>query len=161
MRAKGEGALSAIAAAHEALLADPELEREAETHIAAGRSAGFAWCAAIERFAAPLRASADKRFAERVADLADLEQSVLAVLAGKDGEPAPPPPGAILVGEDILPSQLMALAGAGLAGIANGAGGTTAHVAIIAAGLGLPMLCGLGPAVRQIAPGTALWIRDG
>lgn len=160
-KAQAAGPLAAIAAGHAAMLDDPELEAGAIAAIAAGRSAGAAWSAAIARFAEPLRASPDKRFAERVADLLDIEQSVLAALSGQPGDSALPPLGAILVGGDILPSQLMALAGAGLAGIACGAGGTTSHVAIIAAGLGLPMLCSLGPAVDLIEPGTQLMIRDG
>ena len=49
----------------------------------------------------------------------------------------------------------MALADAGLAGIATADGGPTSHVAIIAAGLGLPMLAALGPALALIADGTA------
>ncbi|HEX4847605.1 MAG TPA: phosphoenolpyruvate--protein phosphotransferase [Novosphingobium sp.] len=155
------GPQQAIAEAHLVLLDDPELAAFAQRHIAAGRSAGHAWNTAIESFARPLRASADKRFAERVADLDDLAEQVLAALAGEDGSAALPPAGAILVGEDLLPSHLMRFAGAQLGGLASGAGGASSHVAIIAAGLGLPMLCGLGEVVGEIAPGTRLAIHDG
>lgn len=155
------GAQAAIAEAHGVLLADPELEDEARTLITAGRSAGFAWSQAIERFAAPLRASTDQRFAERVADLEDLCQQVLAALAGEDPHGAEVPPGAVLVGEDLLPSHLMRFADAGLAGLVSGAGGASSHVAIIAAGMGLPMLCGLGTDVARIAAGTRIAIHEG
>ena len=155
------GAQAAIAEAHSVLLADPELEDQAMSLITAGRSAGFAWSQAIERFAAPLRASTDQRFAERVADLEDLCQQVLAALAGEDPHGAEVPPGAVLVGEDLLPSHLMRFADAGLAGLASGGGGASSHVAIIAAGMGLPMLCGLGADVARIAAGTRIAIHEG
>ncbi len=155
------GAQAAIAEAHSVLLSDPELEDQARSLITGGHSAGFAWSQAIERFAAPLRASTDQRFAERVADLEDLCQQVLAALAGEDPHGAEVPPGAVLVGEDLLPSHLMRFADAGLVGLVSGAGGASSHVAIIAAGMGLPMLCGLGAEVARIAAGTRLAIQDG
>lgn len=155
------GPHAAIAEAHVVLLDDPELVERANAAIAAGRSAGFAWAGAVEQFAAPLRASGDHRFAERVADLEDLCQQVLAELAGESGAGSEPPAGAILVGEDLLPSHLMRFADFGLAGLASGAGGASSHVAIIAAGMGLPMLCGLGNSVSGIAAGTRLAIHDG
>ena len=149
------GAAAAIAGAHHAFLADPELIGEAERLIGEGKSAAFAWSRAIERFVAQLGASGDRRFAERIDDLRDLEDRVLGALLGQPTR-IEAPAGAILVAEELLPSQLMALAGSGLAGIATGGGGPTSHVAIIAAGLGLPMVAALGPDVARIADGTML-----
>jgi len=154
------GAAAAIAAAHQAFLADPELLASAERSIAAGRGAGFAWREAVGGFVAQLRGAGDARFAERLDDLRDLEERVIAVLHGASGR-IEAPAGAILVAEELLPSQLMALAGSGLAGIATAGGGPTSHVAIIAAGLGLPMLAALGPDVVQIADGTTLLLDAG
>ena len=150
-----EGDLASIAAAHRAFLADPELLSIADREIGAGKSAGFAWRQAIGQFVALLGGSGDKRFAERIDDLRDLEGRVLATLYGAP-DAVMPPKGAILIAEELLPSQLMALAGSGLAGIATGGGGPTSHVAIIAAGLGLPMLAALGADITRIADGTPL-----
>jgi phosphocarrier protein FPr/phosphocarrier protein len=55
----------------------------------------------------------------------------------------------------------MALGEAGLAGIATARGGTTSHVAIIAAGMGVPMLVSLGDALARVEPGTELVIEHG
>lgn len=156
----GSGAQAEIAAAHLALLDDPTLADGAEAAIAAGRSAGFAWRQAIGRAAAPLRQTQDRRFAERIDDLADLERRVLVALLGDGAEPPRPPAGAILVADTLYPSQVMALADAGLAGIATAEGGATSHVAIIAAGLGLPLLAALGPALALVEDGIDLILSD-
>lgn len=153
------GPAAAIAAAQLAMLGDSLLEEMAERLIATGISAGFAWKQALDRFAAPLRQSNDRRFAERVDDLADLERRVVAELVGQAAEPPPPPKGAIVVADTLYPSQLTGLAEAGVAGIATATGGATSHAAIIAAGLGLPMLVALGASIRTIEDGTPLILR--
>lgn len=140
-----EGA-EAIFAAHRALLADPELRERAEADIDAGRSAAFAWQAAVEGFRALLAASGDPHLAARAADLRDIERRVLALLTGQDHRPVVPR-GAIVAASDILPSDVAPLAAQGAAGIALSGGGAASHAAIIAAGLGLPMVAGLGAAL--------------
>jgi phosphotransferase system HPr (HPr) family protein len=151
-----DAARRGILAAHLALLDDPELAAEARRRIGEGRSAGFAWRAAIGGFAEALSALADRRMAERVADLRDLERRVLAVLAG--GEAAEPeiPPGAILLADEILPSQLMAIAPDRLAGLCTAGGGPTSHVAILAAAMGLPAVVAAGAGIAAIGDGATL-----
>jgi len=146
--AGGGGPQAAIATAHLAFLDDPMVAAAADRAIAAGKSAGFAWRTAIASFAEPLRQSHDRRFAERLDDLRDIERRVLAALAGAVAAPSLPSPGAILIADELFPSQLMVFAEAGLAGIATGRGGATSHVAIIAAGLDLPMITALGDVLR-------------
>ncbi|MBW8785157.1 MAG: phosphoenolpyruvate--protein phosphotransferase [Novosphingobium sp.] len=158
--AVGEGDLAGIAAAHLALLDDPELASAADTAIAAGKSAGFAWRQAIGKYVEQLRGASDARFAERIDDFNDLGRRVVLALYGESDQ-APPPPGATLIADELYPSQLMALSGAGLAGIATARGGTTSHVAIIAAGMGVPMLVSLGDALALVEPGTELVIENG
>lgn len=158
--AEGDGPQAAIATAHLAFLDDPAVEAAAHRAIDAGKSAGFAWRTAIASFAEPLRQSSDRRFAERLDDLRDIERRVLAALAGTVAAPALPPPGAILIADELFPSQLMAFADAGLVGIATGQGGATSHVAIIAAGLDLPMITALGTRALGIEDGADL-ILDG
>lgn len=157
---EGEGGHAGIAAAHLVLLDDPELAGAADAAIAGGKSAGFAWRQAIGTYVDQLRGTSDARFAERIDDFNDLGRRVVLALHGEP-EQAPPPPGAILIADELYPSQVMALREAGLAGIATARGGTTSHAAIIAAGMGMPMLVSLGDALARVEPGTELVIENG
>ena len=151
------GAAAEIAEAHRALLADPELLRVADEQIVMGRSAAFAWRAATAQASAAIRATGDALLMERVADLVDLERQLVAVLLGTSGASVPAlRPGTILIAEDLLPSQFLALDIANLAGICTAAGGPTSHVAILAASAGVPMLVAAGESVLTIAEGTPL-----
>jgi phosphocarrier protein FPr/phosphocarrier protein len=156
---EGAGARAAgeIAAAHLGLLEDPELLAAARVSIAAGRSAGFAWRAALRAAAAELRALTDPRLRERVDDLLDLETQVLLSLAGAGTAAATRvPENSIVIARELLPSQLVALDAARVAGLAMAAGGATSHVSIIAAAMEIPALVALGPAVLALRDGTAL-----
>ncbi|MHB8816917.1 MAG: phosphoenolpyruvate--protein phosphotransferase, partial [Steroidobacteraceae bacterium] len=151
------GAASEIVEAHLELLDDPELTENALTFIADGASAAYAWRQAIRGSIEALRALDDARMAERADDLLDLERQVLLSLSGHTGISVQElPPEAILLAEELLPSQLVALDATRLAGMALAAGGATSHVSILAAAMAVPALVALGPAVRQIVEGTPL-----
>ena len=147
-----------IAAAHLELLDDPELVETAGAAITAGKSASFAWRAAVRASAAALSALPDPRMRERVDDLLDLETQVLLALRGGDGPALVPelPAHAIVIAHELLPSQLVALDRSRLEGICMAAGGPTSHASILAAAMGIPALVALGPQVLQISPGTVL-----
>ena len=144
-----------ILAAHAGFLADPELTSTALSIIADGKGAGFAWRTACRRTADLFLSLGDPRMAERADDLMDIERQVLMQLAG-DTQPAPLSLGAgdILLADDLLPSQLIALDGARLAGICTGRGGPTSHVAILAAAMGVPALVAVGQGLDRVADGT-------
>ncbi len=160
IEAQAGAAAGAIAEAHLAMLADPMLDEMAQRSISSGKTAAYAWRSAIEKFAEPLRQSHDPRFAERLDDLLDLERRLVRELIGEDSADSKPPAQSILIAETIYPSQLKDFAEAGIAGIATAAGGATSHASIIAAGLGLPMLVGLGPKLALVEEGTDLIIRE-
>lgn len=153
---RGDKARKAILAAHLAFLDDPELIAQARSLIAAGKSAGFGWRSAVRGYVGALRTLGDRRMAERVDDLIDLERQVLRVLLSEDDETTILPPGSILLAEELLPSQLMAADPGVVAGFVTARGGPTSHVAILAAAMGIPALVALGGAALSIADGTAL-----
>jgi multiphosphoryl transfer protein len=153
----GGAARREIIAAHLEFLDDPQLNEEAHEHIAAGKSAGFAWRAAIRRSIAALEALEDSRLRGRADDLLDVESHVLLALAG-EARPMniPLPEQAVLIAADLLPSELTALDRQRLVAICLGRGGTTSHVAILAAAMEIPMLVGLGAGIREIVGGSTV-----
>jgi phosphocarrier protein FPr/phosphocarrier protein len=151
-----------IAAAHLALLEDPELLAVAAAGIGAGRSAGFAWRGAIEASVEALRATGDARLIERIDDLRDVEGQVLAELAGASADtPMATPESAILIADTLLVSQLMALDLERVGGLCTARGGPTSHVAILAAAAGVPMLVAAGEAVLEIGEGDSVILDAG
>lgn len=150
----GHAAVAGIAEAHRAMLDDPELLAAARRSILEGKSAGSAWATAVRTAAEALRATGDARLAERVADLHDLERQVLLALAGATASVPVLAPGSILVSEDLLPSQFLALDRERLAGICTAAGGPTAHVVLLAAAAGVPMVVAAGREILALADGA-------
>jgi phosphoenolpyruvate-protein phosphotransferase len=157
VRNAGGAARQEIIAAHLEFLDDPTLNERAHEHIAQGKSAGYAWRGAIRRSIAALESLDDSRLRERADDLLDVEAHVLLAL---DGEARPMhlplPEQAVLLADDLLPSELTALDGRRLVAIALSGGGATSHVAILAAAMEIPMLIGLGGELRKIADGQTL-----
>lgn len=160
-RASLQGAVTSktqagIASAHIALLEDPELQAQADRLIAADKSAAFAWRTVLQAATAQLEALEDDHLRARVADLHDLERQVIAVLTGVKAAMPALADDSILLAGDLLPSELMALDRAKLKGIVTAGGGPTAHVAILAAGMNIPMLVAAGAGVADITAGTEL-----
>ncbi len=145
-----------IMAAHAALLEDPELIEGARDRIARGKSAGWAFSDTISAQAALLRGLDNARLAERAADLVDLEQQVLSVLAGGSPESLALPDDAIAIADDLLPSQFMAFGDRLPAAFVVARGGRTSHVAILSAASGVPMLAAVGADAHRIPDGTML-----
>jgi phosphocarrier protein FPr/phosphocarrier protein len=154
--AKGDKARKAILGAHLAFLEDPELSAGARALIDQGKSAGFAWRKAVGGYVDALRGLGDRRLAERVDDLVDLERQVLRALTGEEENAATLAPGSILLADELLPSQLMGVEPGLVAGFCTARGGPTSHVAILAAAMGIPALVAVGAAVMTVADGAAL-----
>ena len=157
VRNTGGAARQEIISAHLEFLDDPTLNESAHELIAQGKSAGYAWRHAIRRSIAALESLHDSRLRERADDLLDVEAHVLLALAG-EARPMhlPLPEQAVLLADDLLPSELTALDGRRLVAIALSGGGATSHVAILAAAMEIPMLIGLGGELRNIADGQTL-----
>jgi phosphoenolpyruvate-protein phosphotransferase len=158
---RGAHAESEIFGAHLALLDDPELAHAAERYILDGRSAAYAYRSAISAQSAVLLGLGNALLAERVADLKDLERRVLDVLLG--GEQAAPelPAQAIVVADDLTPSQLTRLPREQLAGVVLARGGATNHVAILCRALAIPALVACGPAALALAAGSEALLNAG
>ena len=157
---RGSAEQRAIMAAHAAFLDDPELTQAARAAIGRGDSAGVAWRDAVQSYVTQLRGLGDERLAARAADLSDLERQVLLELSGEVQWARPLPNNAILLADELLPSQLAALDAGRIAGLCTSRGGPTSHVAILAAAMNVPAVVAAGPGVLAIEDG-ALLILDG
>ncbi len=152
------GHLGGVLQAHRAILADPDLRARADAAVANGLSAAAAMLSAAETQGAALRASGNARIAERADDIRDVALRVVHAILGTQPALASVPAGAIVLADELLPSQLGALSAAQVAGFALAGGGPTSHVAILAAGMGVPMVVALGTAIDTIGDGAMLML---
>ena len=145
----------AIFSAHLALLEDPVLLDAAYLSIEQGSAAAHAWSRSIDAQCQVLRQLQSALLAERANDLHDLRQRVLRALLGEAWQ-FTVPAGAIVVAQELTPSDLLQLSAQGVAGVCMAEGGATSHVAILARGKGLPCLVALGEALLAQAPGQSV-----
>jgi len=156
LAAKGSDTQCAILTAHLAMLDDPALLDSARRLISAGFSAGYAWHKGLAEQAAMLAELDDPRARERAADLSDLDRQVRRELARETSRELSLDGDTILIADDLLPSQLIELDLSRVVGFCSERGGPTSHVAILAAGMGLPALVAMGRPVLEVANGTPL-----
>ncbi|MHB8692060.1 MAG: putative PEP-binding protein [Solirubrobacteraceae bacterium] len=179
-QAERERALAALAGAAEALLAvaaslqaddaeivdtgalmaqDPLLIAGVEEAVVGGGlPAAEAILQATERHAEAIASLADETLAARADDVRSLGRRA-ARLADGDDACRPPGEDVILIADDLGPADVAELA-PWLAGIATSGGSATAHAAIVARSLGLPMVTGMLEALREIEDGDRI-VLDG
>jgi len=134
------------------IAADPLLADPAAAAVRDGGDVATAVRQATEAQAAVLEALANPEMAERAGDVRQVAHAVLDRLSQSGA--APRPAGDfILVRREVSPADLIELAEAGLVGAVSVAGGASSHAAIIARGLGVPMIAGTDPAVLAAPEG--------
>ncbi|MBI6565088.1 phosphoenolpyruvate--protein phosphotransferase [Pseudomonas synxantha] len=154
LQAKAAGSAQAeIFRAHQELLEDPTLLEQAHGLLAQGKSAAFAWNSATLATAKLFEGLGKALLAERASDLADVGQRVLKLILGVPERSLDLPECAILVAEQLTPSQTAGLDTSKVLGFVTVAGGATSHVAILARALGLPSICGVPAQVLALANG--------
>lgn len=149
-----------IARAHETLLLDPELEEEA-LKILRERlcTAAEAYWIATVGVAQEYRQMADPYLRARAADVRDVAVRMMqAVAPDQVQRTVMPQEPAIVVADDLLPSQMMRLDPEVARGIVTVYGTGQSHAAIIARGLGIPMVTGvaLAPDWEETLGGAVL-----
>ena len=153
---------AAIFDAHAVLLDDEALLDPAHDAIAAGATAERAWHAAAEAVAARYRALDQPLLQERAADVLDVGRRVVGALTGDGGSATAgergsgPREAGIVVAAELTPADTAGLDPTVVAGIATAHGAATAHAAILARGLGLPAVVGLGDSLIAVDEGTML-----
>jgi len=110
-----------------------------------------------DELAQMLAALDDPYLKERAADVRDVTARLLRHLTGNQGRP-PLIPSAILVANDLPPSELIQMVSGQIAALVLLAGGDTSHTAILARSLGIPAVFGLGDAGQTIATGVTVLV---
>jgi phosphoenolpyruvate-protein kinase (PTS system EI component) len=152
LRERGQDEQAAIVDIAALIAADSALITPAVEAVRAGADGAAAIRQAGETQAALLAGLPDPDLAQRAGDVRQVAQAVAEHLHGSQ---AAPPPAAkfILVRREVDPADLIRLAEAGLAGAVSVGGGASSHAAIVARGLGLPMLAGADPRVLETPAG--------
>jgi len=154
---KASGAAAEVLTASAGLARDKGLRGAVRKHFAAGGGLLDAVHAGVEQFVT-IFTGMGGLMAERVTDLRDIERRIVAHLVG---EPEPgvvvPDTPAVLVAEDLAPSDTAGLDPAVVLGLVTERGGPTSHTAIIARQLGIPCVVGVAHAMT-IPAGTRLLV---
>jgi multiphosphoryl transfer protein len=128
---------------------DPGLAAAVDSLIRqSGLPAAVALRTAAEQSAAELAALKDATLAQRADDVRSLGRRAAACLSGATRYASE----GVLVASTLGPADVAELAPTAR-GIALAGGGVTAHAAIVARSLGLPMVVGLGPQLLEIEDG--------
>ncbi|WP_336640770.1 phosphoenolpyruvate--protein phosphotransferase [Microbacterium sp. USHLN272] len=142
--AESTGEAREILDAARLIASDPELLADARALVLSqGRTAARAVWEAARSHETALEALGG-RIAERVADIRDVRDRVIAVILGLDlpGVPEREEP-FVLVAVDLSPADTAALGGGRCVALVTEQGGPTSHTAIIARSLGLPAVVGV------------------
>jgi phosphoenolpyruvate-protein kinase (PTS system EI component) len=156
LRAAGRLEEAEIVETGSLMAADPSLaagvrERVLET----GASAGAALVGATAEHAEALAAIGDELLAARADDVISLGRRAARIAVGGGSSSARWDGPAVLVAEDLGPADVAELGGSVVA-IALAAGGATAHAAIVARSLGVPMTVGAGADLLEVEDGEQL-----
>ena len=156
LRSDGRGVDGDIVETGVLMATDPELIARVETLIfEAGRDAADALREAAEQTALELSVLPDPTLALRADDVRSIGRRAAAHLAGKPTRFSE----GVLVAGSLGPADVAELAPT-VRGIALAGGGVTAHAAIVARSLGLPMVVGAGEDLLRIEDGEEV-IVDG
>ncbi len=134
------------------LSADGGWMRRVREAVAGGLSAEAAIHRVSNEVRDRMRRLSDPYLRERLADLEDLAERLLAALDG-GAEAVAIPKGAILLARRLGPAQLLEWHARGIGGVAIEEGSTAGHAAILARALGLPALGGTRGIIEAVEEG--------
>ena len=147
---------SAIFLAQAELLNDPQLVTLASQKLVEGHGLAWSWHQAVQETAQALLKVGNPVLAGRAVDLRDVGSRVLALIDPSLAKPAPAevPQDAILVADDLTPTDTATMDAERVAGLVTAQGGPTSHTAILARTLGLPAVVGAGAALSRLTSGA-------
>ena len=143
---------------HLLILEDDALTKETEDHVTVDHlNAEAAVRKTMDGARAAFGRMNDPYFRERVRDIDDIERRLQKQLTGYDRNPcldlkSP----AIVVADDLTPSETVQLPKEYVLGFATNGGSTTSHVALLARALAIPVVAGLGDITSRVSPGETV-----
>ena len=140
-----EGSIKDIFAVHMSFLRDRKLWHKIEILIEKELvSADYAVATVLKEIASHFRGSASRYVSERAADIYDIERRILRIMSDKNLFDATKlNEEAIIISEDLSPTQTASFDRKYVKGFATNAGGRTSHTAIVARSLGIPAVVAL------------------
>ncbi len=142
--------------AHRAMLEDEGLLTEIRQRIHNHINAEFALYESVELFAQLFSAIEDDYLKERVMDLRDVSTRLMDKLTRAVEKKISLPDKAIIIAEDLLPSQTIQLDRNKVRAFLTMDGSPNSHAAILARTRGLPAVVAMGQGIRDIPNGTHL-----
>ncbi|MDR1084907.1 MAG: phosphoenolpyruvate--protein phosphotransferase [Deltaproteobacteria bacterium] len=154
MRQRSDTDKAAIFAAHQELLEDPELIEGARRLLHQGKSAAFAWSQSYKEQAESLAGLNNELLAGRANDIRDVGRRVLIHLTGGQ-RPAPAiPKNAVLIAQDLTPSDTAGLDKRTVVGFCTTGGSATSHASILARSMSISAIAAIEERALQIPNGT-------
>lgn len=152
--------LGGIFSAQQQLLHEPKVRSEME-HLILKKlySAEYAVSEVFAKTAAVFRRASSSFLADRVADVRDIERLLLEALSGKPTQTLRAlPHEAIVVSHDLTPGETASFDPSKVLGICTEAGGPGGHTAIVARGMEIPAVVGVGNFLHNIRSGDEVII---
>ncbi len=157
--AVGDNTRGDIMVVHNAILRDHSLQEEIARQIREDYALESAVLRAFRVYSTKLSKIDNEYLSQRAADLDDVAARLICTILGREfpeirleGHPV------ILIAADIPPSVMAGLPAGQVAGVVLTAGGKTSHSAIIAAGLGIPVVAGCEEAQLQVKDGEPVFL---
>jgi len=149
-----------ILEAQRLILEDPSLVQQTLQRIRLGRvSARWALKDVVENFARRFHAVEDDHLRDRGGDLSDVHRRLQRLLrAGPEPRRDLPQGPRIVVAHSLVPSDAVALADKGVAGLVTDVGGRTSHTAILAQALSVPAVAGVHDLSQRVRDGDPIII---
>jgi len=161
LRDRGDNESADIVVASRLIASDPDLRSVVDGLVAAGGPAESAVVDAAEHYASVLAGLPDPTLSARSADVRGVGRRLLHALGSAvSGVRATPDGPLIVVAREVTADDLLRVCGAAV-GAASVLGGATGHAAIVARGLGIPIVFGMDVAVLAVAEGTELLVDGG
>lgn len=141
---------AAIFEIHQMMLEDLDYVESIENMITSQQvNLEYAIGTTADNFSAMFEAMDDAYMQGRAADIRDVSERMLGILAGADGDLNELNEPVVIAADDLVPSETVQLDKNNVLGFAMQAGSVSSHTAILARSMGIPAVVGLGSELSQ------------